>query len=317
MGPLARAVPEPVRRRALARGPSGEAWLEGLDGLVAGLLAEWGLMGAAVLTGGTEALVIATQTLSGEGRVLKLSTPGIDPSEGETRLLTLAEGRGYATLFAADTDRGALLLERLGPNLKSLDWPMDRQNAAICGVLREAWIEADDASGLVDGAAKAESLAAYIGEMRPAWGGGLSDAAVERAFAFAEERRAAFDPSGAVLAHGDGHAWNTLLVPGSVPARFKFVDPDGLYIEPAYDLGILMREDADDLLGGDAGALGLARCRQLADLTGQPERAIWQWGYVERISTGLGARSLGMWEAEGMLEVAEAWAKVEPPKAAL
>jgi streptomycin 6-kinase len=44
-----------------------------------------------------------------------------------------------------------------------------------------------------------------------------------------------------------------------------------------------MREDPVELLAGDA----RARARWLADRTGLDATAIWEWGAVERVSTGL------------------------------
>ena len=90
--------------------------------------------------------------------------------------------------------------------------------------------------------------------------------------------------------------------------RCKFVDPDGLFADPAYDLGILMRGWNDDLLAGDALALGRARCALLAALTGVDEEPIWQWGFIERVSTGLLLTQLGLPDARDTLAIAEHWA---------
>ena len=65
--------------------------------------------------------------------------------------------------------------------------------------------------------------------------------------------------------------------------RFKLVDPDGLLAEAEYDMGILMRDDPAELLAGDAHK----RARWLAERTGLDATAIWEWGVVERVSTGL------------------------------
>ena len=83
---------------------------------------------------------------------------------------------------------------------------------------------------------------------------------------------------------------------------------EGLFAEPAYDLGILMRGWNDELVAGDALQLGRLRCAFLSSLTGIEQRAIWQWGFIERVSTGLLMMQLGMAaEARAMLEVAERW----------
>ena len=62
--------------------------------------------------------------------------------------------------------------------------------------------------------------------------------------------------------------------------QWLVIDPDGLHAEPEYDLGVIMREDptADDLL---------TRAEWLAARTGCDPVAIWEWGVVERVSTGL------------------------------
>jgi streptomycin 6-kinase len=90
---------------------------------------------------------------------------------------------------------------------------------------------------------------------------------------------AAHDDDRAVLVHGDVHQWNTL----EAGDGFKLIDPDGLLAEPEYDLGILMREDPVELLDGDPHE----RSRWLASRTGLDATAIWEWGVVERVSTGL------------------------------
>ena len=142
-----------------------------------------------------------------------------------------------------------------------------------------------------------------------------SGAVVEQAVSFAESRGRAFDPERSVLVHGDAHSANTLEDPGarSGGSGFKFVDPDGLFAERAYDLAIPMREFNDELLAGDALALGQERCRYLGELTGVDQRAIWEWGFIERVSTGLYVTQVGneRWGRE-FLDVAEKWVAEKP-----
>ena len=79
--------------------------------------------------------------------------------------------------------------------------------------------------------------------------------------------------------HGDVHQLNAL----ESGDGFKLVDPDGLLAEAEYDLGVLMRGDPVELLAGDP----VDRARWLAARTGLGLAAIWEWGVVERLSTGL------------------------------
>ncbi|HEX9524208.1 MAG TPA: hypothetical protein VF949_14620 [Reyranella sp.] len=108
-------IPDRVRRRALAVGEAGVAWLDGLDGLVGDLATEWQLSIGRTLSGETEALVAETTTAEGHDAVLKIAIPGLDPTASELRTLLAAQGRGYAAVFRHDAARGAMLLERLGP----------------------------------------------------------------------------------------------------------------------------------------------------------------------------------------------------------
>lgn len=245
---------------------------------------------------------------------MKLAIPGLDPAARELRTLLIARGRGYARVYRHDAARGAMLLERLGSQLHELGLPLDAQIEAICMTLRQAWTPLTDGGAFTTGAEKARGLADFIVTAWRELGEPCSVRTVDTACSFAEARRRAFDPVSAVLAHGDAHAWNTLVVPGAGDGRrhFKFVDPDGLFIERAYDLGIPMREWGAELLAGDPLVLGRRRCRLLAQLTGVEPEPIWQWGFIERTSTGLLLMKLGLDRlAREFLAVADAWARAD------
>ena len=80
-------------------------------------------------------------------------------------------------------------------------------------------------------------------------------------------------------AAGWRHQWNALRS----GRGFALVDPDGLLAEPEYDLGVIMREDPVELL--EEGPR--RRADRLAGWTGLDPRAVWEWGVLERVSTGL------------------------------
>lgn len=113
-----------------------------------------------------------------------------------------------------------------------------------------------------------------------------SERAIDYALRCAARRVDAHRDERAVLVHGDVHQWNAL----EAPDGFRLVDPDGLLAEPEYDLGIIMREDPLDLLDGDP----YERARWLAARTGLDPTAIWEWGVVERVSTGLLCTRVGL-----------------------
>jgi len=259
-----------VRRKALALG-AGE-WLESLPALLADLAAEWSLRLGRVFEDATEALVMEALP----DAVLKIAIPGHEVAvHHEITVLRLAAGDGCAALLRADEARGALLVERLGPSLHALGLPVEQRHAILCDTAARVWRPAPD-SGLPSGAEKAARLAEYIPRAWEETGRPCSERAIEHALVCAERRRAAHDDERAVLVHGDVHEWNALQGPDG----FKLVDPDGLLAEPEYDLGVIMREDP---LDGDLPA----RADWLAWRTGLDRDAIWEWGVVERVSTGL------------------------------
>ena len=78
--------------------------------------------------------------------------------------------------------------------------------------------------------------------------------------------------------------------------------------EPAYDLAIPMREWSRELLDGDTARLGPERCAYLSHLTGVDPQGIREWGFVERVSTGLLTTRVGADQVgREMLDVAEVW----------
>ena len=117
----------------------------------------------------------------------------------------------------------------------------------------------------------------------------------------------AHDPRRARLVHGDVHQWNTLQAQCR-RQRYTLVDPDGLLADPEYDLGVIMREDPVELLrDGPRG-----RAAWLAARTGCDETAIWEWGVVERVSTGLLGTAIGLQPfARQMLHAADLIAAAE------
>ena len=88
-----------------------------------------------------------------------------------------------------------------------------------------------------------------------------------------------------MLVHGDAHGWNTLE---RIGGGFVFVDPEGIASTPAHDLGVPMREYNEPLLEGDTRLLVWERAELLAGRAGIDDLdGVWQWGFIERVSTGL------------------------------
>ncbi len=284
-------VPEIVANKA--REVGAEQWLAEIDELVAALIDDWGLVLENPLTGGTEAYVTCVQRRDGSPAVLKLMIPrsgdGLEQSAvvHEATVLELAGGAGCAELYASDHTRGALLMERLGPSLFDLGLPLVDQHRIMTDCAIALWRPAPDA-GLTTGAQKARWLIDFVSSEWERKGRPCSEATVEHAIECGERRFGAHDDERSVLVHGDIHQWNTLrTVDGG---SHKLVDPDGLLAEPEYDLGILMREDPVELMEGNP----FDRASWLAARTGLDATAIWEWGVIERVSTGLVCAGIGL-----------------------
>ena len=201
-----------------------------------------------------------------------------EAARNEITVLRLADGNGCVRLLRSDESIGALLLERLGPSLHDLGLPLTERLTILAAAASRVWRPAPDA-GLPTGADKGRWLVEFITETWEELDRPSSERAVDYALACAARRIAAQDDERSVLVHGDVHEWNALQAGDG----YKLVDPDGLLAEAEYDLGVLMREYPVELLAGDP----YDRARWLGALCGLDPVAIWEWGVIERVSTGL------------------------------
>ena len=266
------------------------AYLEGVydidpsDG-VGALEREWSMAVGRAYAEGTEAFVADATLADGTPAVLKLMIPRSgDAARHEATVLRLANGDGCARLLRDDLARAALLLERLGPSLAALGLPLAQRLEILCDAAARVWRPAAGA-GLPTGAEKGRWLVDFVARTWEETGRPCAERSIAHALACAGRRIAAHDDERAVLVHGDVHQWNALRAADG----FKLVDPDGLFADAEYDLGVLMREDPEELAGD-----GRERARWLAARTGLDAEAIWEWGVVERVSTGLLCTQIGL-----------------------
>ena len=291
-----------IERRAAMLGAPGQEWLAALPDLIAQLCEEAGrspssTSSAAARAPGSPGSV----SVDGTPAVLKIALPDAT-SEREIAVLLAAEGRGYVRVLAAAPEYRAVVLESLGTSLDESGLAPEQQIAALCGALRDAW---QVPRGDVAPEAKAESLAELVTRL---WDE-LDRPCSERVYSLALEcaRRRAAGTGRLVVVHGDPHPGNALQ---RADGTFVFVDPDGFVADPAYDLGVVMRDWCPELLAGDAVALAERYCRLLAGHTGIDGAAIREWGFLERVSSGLHILELGRPDlAAPFLETAERLAK--------
>jgi streptomycin 6-kinase len=311
-------VPDAVRRKALAVGPRGEQWIAELPSVIAELEREWRISVGAPITGGSSGYVAEAVGADGTPAVLKLAIPdGLDGQGDfarELATLLLANGRGYVSVLNADEYRRAMLQERLGRSLDDLALPVESQIEIIATTLGQSWRRPSQLPPTRTGREQARDVAQAIVARWERLGQPCPRPTVEQAIDYAHARSKAFDAATAVLIHGDAHPANILeAVPGGGPhGEFKLIDPDGMLSEPAHDLGIPLRDWSDELLARDAAELGLEWCTQLSRISGVDSRAIWQWAFLERVSTGLFMMFLRDPDGEKLLAVAARWTGHEP-----
>jgi streptomycin 6-kinase len=300
-------VPDVVRARAELLGEPGRAWIAGLDALVDELAGRWRLTVLGPLSGGTAAVVLRCRHADGRDAVLKLAVPDPELAD-QVDTLVRAAGRGYARVLAADADRFAVLLEALGPSLDHSGLPPEDQLGILCETLAEAWAVPPAAGRPPPD--KAGQLHDLVSRLWRDLDEPCPRSVRDRALGCAA-RRSADPPARRVLVHGDAAAPNCLRVPEQRPGAgsgYVFVDPDGFVGDPAYDLGVALRDWSPQLLAaGDAAATMRRWCRLVAGRSGLDATAIEDWALLERVSTGLVALSLGMADVgRAMLRSAEA-----------
>ena len=96
--------------------------------------------------------------------------------------------------------------------------------------------------------------------------------------------------------------------------EFRLIDPEGLASEPAHDLGVVLRDWNEELVTEDAATVAFGRHQMVSRLTGIDPEPIWQWSFVERVSSGLFLLSLGHdRQARTFLEAADRLTGGVPP----
>jgi streptomycin 6-kinase len=304
-------VPEAVRQKAVALGAAGEQWLRELPEIVDGIAHDWQLEIGEPLAGGTGAFVAPATTADGEAAILKVAIPdGLDghpPFAEEIHGLELGAGRGFVRMIRVDFARRAMLQERLGRPLGSLGLPVEEQIDVIVDALRPVWQPVSDPGDLRTGFEQAEFLEMFVLNRWNELGRPCPADTIRRACEFAHARRDAFDEHRAALVHGDAHPGNILEAPNG---GYRLIDPSVMRSEPEHDLAIPLRDWTNDLIvTDDPTAQGRAWCARLAEGAGVDARALWEWAFLERVSTGLYLMSLGDRRYGGcMLAVADEWA---------
>jgi len=240
-------VPDDPRWFAAAGDANGRAWIAGLPALVDMLRARWRLTledGGARF--GYHALVLPVMR-GGDPCVLKL-TWQTRRTVIEARALAVWDGHGAVRLLAADTERGALLLERLDAGRTLADLEVFAAAAEAGRLMRRLTVPAppgirglrDFSAGVAD---SLESRQARLGHPVPArW--------LELARRLAGQLGA--EATDQLLVHGDLHYGNVLA---GEREPWLAIDPKPIAGEPEYGVPELLWTRADEV----SDAVGIRR----------------------------------------------------------
>ncbi|MEV5317788.1 aminoglycoside phosphotransferase family protein [Streptomyces sp. NPDC052687] len=293
---------EPPRRLVRALGetaPDGGDWLERLPGTVRQAVALRELTVERVqVPGGRSSLVVLVRRPDGTPAVLKLAPPRARP-ESERAALAHWAGRGAVQLLEDDAPDGALLLERLHPDVSVRSLPEAKALLEAAGTLRRLWVAPPQGHTF-------ETVAGRTGRQAAAMRASAEADAevaplVEVALAAREELLAA--PPEERLLHGTFRQ-SKVLAGDRMP--WLAVGPDPVVGECAFDLARLVRDRVEDLIAQPSGAATTRRrVKRLAESLDVDQERLRGWTLFRAVESGVRARRVGRArDAELLLEFA-------------
>ncbi|MDT5273018.1 MAG: streptomycin 6-kinase [Acidobacteriota bacterium] len=274
-------IPEDFARATIVQhGEAGRLWLDRLPRLVESCAARWSLKVGPPFPSLSYNYVAPAEGAGGERLVLKVGVP-VAELLSEMEALRLFDGRGAARLLDADTELGALLLERLEPGTQLVTLCEEDDAAATNAaavVMKKLWRPVPT----VHNFPTAADWGAGLRRMREHFGGGTGPfprRLVEEAEAlFAELLASADDP---VVTHGDLHHGNVLA---ATRDPWLAIDPKGLVAEPAYEVGALLRNPLPQLLNMPQPVrVTERRIAQLSEELGVERARVRGWGLAQAV----------------------------------
>jgi streptomycin 6-kinase len=270
-----------VRAMFELHGDAGQVWLDELPTRIADYERRWAIHVEQPFANLSYNYVAPAVRTDGSQVILKLGVPHPELAT-EIAALRLCDGHGSARLIEADTEGGALLIERLLPGTMLLDLADDDEATRIAAlVMRALWRPAPPAP---EDAAfpTAARWASGLQRLRAHFDGGtgpLPVDMVERAEALFAELLAS---SGApMLLHGDLHHQNILA---AERASWLAIDPKGLIGEAEYEVGALMRNPLPRLHNlPDVTATLARRFAILAETLNFDRQRMIAWSYAQAV----------------------------------
>lgn len=276
-------------------------WLAGLPEAAAEFLARWELEPERlVLPGGALSLTFLVRRADGTPATLKLGF--VDRyTAHEADALSIWGGRGAVRLLEAEPERGALLLERLQPDVSLRSLPEDRAMLEAVEVLRRLWVPAPEGSPIDLVADRAghwtESMPRRFAELGEPCPKALLDEAVSLCAELAGSQEQT------VVLHTDCHHGNVLA---GERAKWLAIDPRPMLGEPAFDLGPLVRDRLMTVVAETRPqAVVRRRVTWLANSLDLDVERVRGWALVQALALGLWCLSVHDSTGEDLLSVAE------------
>ncbi|ALO96488.1 Phosphotransferase [Streptomyces hygroscopicus subsp. limoneus] len=293
---------EPPQRLVRALGetaPAGDDWLARLPAAAEWAVARRELTVERVqVPGGRSSLVVLVRRADGTPAVLKLAPPRARP-QSERAALAHWGGLGAVHLLESEAEDGALLLERLHPDVSVRSLPEAKALLEAAGTLRRLWV-APPAGHVF------ETVAERTGRQAVAMRAGAGtdpEAAplVEAALAARAELLAA--PPEQLLLHG---TFRQSKVLSGERMPWLAVGPDPVVGESAFDLARLVRDRVEDLIAASSGpSTTRRRIKRLAESLEVDQERLRGWTLFRAVESGVRARRVGREkDAELLLEFA-------------
>ncbi|MDR6980602.1 streptomycin 6-kinase [Streptomyces sp. 3330] len=292
--------PPPRLVRALGEtAPDGDGWLEKLPEAARQAVALRELTVDRVqVPGGRTSMVVLVRRADGTPAVLKLAPPRFRP-EAERAALAHWDGLGAVQLLAEPRTAGALLLERLHPDVSVRSLAEAKALLEAAGTLRRLWVEPPAGHSF-------ESVADRTGRQAEAMRASAEAepevaALVDAALAARTELLAG--PPEHRLLHGTFRQ-SKVLAGERMP--WLAVGPDPVVGECAFDLARLVRDRVEDLIASPSGAtITRRRVKRLAESLELDQERLRGWTLFRAVESGVRARRVGRTrDSELLLEFA-------------
>ena len=276
------SIPEGLASRIIdVHGEAGRSWITALPACIRDLEQAWGIRVGATFPECRYNLVAAATLENGAGAVVKLSVPG-SHLEAEAICLDSYGGQGAPRLLMHDSDRGAVLMERVVPGTNLTGIPDHEAVAAVVEVMQKLHRATVPERSLPT----VKEWGLGFDRLRQAFDGAtgpLPTGLVGEAHQIFNQLTDSMGP--VVLLHGDLHHEN-LLDGGE--RSWMAIDPQGVIGEAAYEVGAFLRNPAPAVFDWpDLARRQRERIFAFSDQLGIPHQRIAGWGFSQAVLSAI------------------------------